>query len=130
MPDISLAGASYRQAMLATASARSIEGAALAKAAADIQRSFDRRDRDHPGYIAALSRNLTLWTHLALDAAHPGNALPVDLRAAVIRLSAFVRAHTLRLQSRDAAVDAGVLLEINRNILAGLAGRAQPGEGS
>jgi len=120
MPDISFARAGYQKSMLATASARSIEANLLAKSVADIKRGYDNRERDHPGYIAALSRNLSLWTQLATDAAHPDNKLPVEMRTAIIRLDAFVRAHTSRLQRRDNAVNAEVLLEINQNLIVGL----------
>lgn len=119
MADISIAGEGYRHAMLATASPRSIESAALAKATADLMTASRRAGADHPGYIAALSKNLTLWTLFAADAGHPLNALPVELRAAIIRLAAFVRKQTLLLQRGDLA-DIESLLEINRNVLAGL----------
>ncbi len=107
--------------MLATASPRSIEGAALAKASADLKAASARISDDHPGYIAALSRNLTLWTRFAADAADSRNGLPVELRAGVIRLAAFVRHHTMRLQRGDPA-EISVLLEINKNIAEGLRG--------
>ncbi len=106
--------------MLATASPRSIEGAALSRAAADIKAASARIIADHPGYIAALSRNLTLWTRFAADAADPRNGLPLELRADVIRLAAFVRHQTLRLQRGEEA-ELDVLLDINKNIAAGLA---------
>jgi len=126
MPDVSDAIAGYRQAMRATACPRAIEGAALLKAATDIQSAAIRAEADYPGYIAALSRNLTLWTILAADAAHPDNALPADLRGAIIRLAAYVRVQTLRLQQSRAGAGADALVEINRNIAEGLGRHARP----
>jgi flagellar protein FlaF len=119
MADVSLASKGYQSSMLATASPRSIEGAALSRAAADIRAASARIGADHPGYIAALSRNLTLWTRFAADAADARNGLPLELRAGVIRLAAFVRHQTLRLQRGEPA-EIDVLLEINKNIAAGL----------
>ncbi|MDZ7628428.1 MAG: flagellar biosynthesis regulator FlaF [Parvularculaceae bacterium] len=119
MADTSLASQGYRNAMLATASPRSIEGAALSRAAADIKAASARIGADHPGYIAALSRNLTLWTRFAADAADSRNGLPPELRAEVIRLATFVRNQTLRLQRGEPA-EIDVLLEINKNVAAGL----------
>ncbi len=106
--------------MLATACPRSIESAALARAAAELQNASARADTDYPAFIEALSRNLTLWTLLATDAARPGNLLPLELRRAVIRLAAFVRVQTLRLQRSKVSADVETLVEINRNIAEGL----------
>lgn len=129
MADISTAGEGYRNAMLATANPRFIEAAALSKAAARLKAAAERAGGDHPGYIAALSRNLTLWTLLAADAAHPRNSLPAELRAAIIRLAGFVRRQTLQLQ-RSGGADIDVLLEINANIAAGLHQSAPPPAGA
>ncbi len=121
MANVAVAGEMYRKSMLATASSRAVESAALAKVTAELQSAADRATKDHPAYIAALSKNLALWTLLAADAAHPGNALQVELRASIIRLASFVRRQTLKLQSGGGGEIEG-LLEINRNILIGLQG--------
>lgn len=106
--------------MLATAGPRSIESAALLQTAAQLQAASENAKSDFPAFIAALSRNLTLWTLLAADAARPDNALPQDLRSAVMRLAAFVREQTLRLQRNETGAEVAALIEINRNIAAGL----------
>lgn len=117
----------YWRAMLATANPRSVECAALAKITADLETARGRKASEFPGYVAALSRNLSLWTQFAGDAAHDGNGLPADLRRDVIRLATFVRAHTFLLQSLDSTADDSVLIDINRNILAGLRSVAPAG---
>ncbi|MFN0024048.1 MAG: flagellar biosynthesis regulator FlaF [Parvularculaceae bacterium] len=118
----------YRHAMRATASPRAIEAGAIADATRDLKSGIAGRERDFPAYIAALSRNLGLWTHLAADIIHLDNKLPNELRTQLLRLAAFVRSHTLRLQRQDVAADPNVLIEINQNIIAGL--QAAPAAGT
>lgn len=113
--------------MLATSSPRAIESEALARASVDLRRCYERRDDNYPAYVAALSRNLALWSLLAADAASSGNQLPRVLRAGVIRLAAFVRVETFRLQRSRAETGIAALLEINTNVSAGLRGPAAAG---
>lgn len=127
MPAASSAGAGYQKSMLATSSPRAIESEALARSSADLKRCYETRDRDHPAYVAALSRNLALWSLFAADAASAGNQLPKELRAGVVRLAAFVRLETLRLQRSRAETGIAALLEINANVSAGLRGPAAAG---
>lgn len=127
MPAASSAGAGYQRSMLATSSPRVIESEALARASADIKRCYEKREGDYPAYVAALSRNLALWSLFAADAASSGNQLPKALRAGVIRLAAFVRVETLRLQRSRAEAGIDALLEINANVSAGLRGPAPAG---
>ncbi len=120
MQKASPAQSAYRRATRATASPRAIEAYAIADATRTLKSGITNRERDFPRYIAALSRNLDLWTHLAADIIHLDNKLPNELRTQLVRLAAFVRSHTLRLQRRDVAADPNVLIEINQNIIAGL----------
>lgn len=72
--------------------------------------------------MTALHENRQFWTALAIDLAHPGNALPADLRARLFYLAEFT------LQTTDRAVagtaDAEILAEINTIVMRGLRGEA------
>ena len=127
MPGESHARDLYWRATLATANPRTLECAALAKITAELDAARSRKTTEFPRYVAALSRNLSLWTQFAGDAAHDGNGLPAALRREIIRLATFVRAHTFRLHSRDSIADDSVLIDINRNVLAGLRAGAPGG---
>lgn len=130
MPAAEIAGAKYQRTMLSTSSPRAIESEALARVSAELRRAYGARAENHPAYIAALSRNLALWTQFAADVSSRGNPLPDDLRAGVIRLAAFVRAETLRLQRSRSESGVAALLEINANVSAGLRQSQGKGGGS
>lgn len=76
--------------------------------------------QDYPAYVAALSKNLALWTLFAADAGSDHNPLPLKLRAGIVQIAAFVRAETLRLQRSQSETGIAALVEINANISAGL----------
>ncbi len=115
-----LAGAKYQQTMLSTSSPRAIESEALSRISAELSRTYGKREENYPAYVTALSRNLALWTQFAADVSSPGNPLPDEIRAGVIRLAAFVRADTFRLQRSRSESGIAALLEINVNVAAGL----------
>lgn len=72
----------------------------------------------------ALHENRELWTVLALDLAHPDNALPGELRARLIGLAGFTLRTTERVLFGNG--EAGVLVEINMAVLRGLRGVEGP----
>lgn len=118
------ARARYEKSMLATSSPRAIEHEALARISAEIKRTHANRQAEFPAYVAALSKNLALWTQFAADSADPTNPLPESLRAAIIKIYAYVQRETLRLQRSHAEGGIEALLEINGNVCAGLRGKS------
>lgn len=72
--------------------------------------------------IDALDWNRRLWSALATDCSDPGNALPAQARAQIISLSLFVSRHSSAIMRREEDFD--TLIEINRMMMQGLAGRA------
>ncbi|MEM7728182.1 MAG: flagellar biosynthesis regulator FlaF [Pseudomonadota bacterium] len=76
-----------------------------------------------PTAAETLSENLKLWDTLTLDLIHPENQTADDLKAQLIGLAKFVRAHTIGLYGGNGTVD--VLVDINTAVLKGLLG--QPG---
>lgn len=73
--------------------------------------------------IRALDWNRRLWAVLANDCAKPENRLPEALRARIISLSLWVNRHTSAVARREAEFD--LLIEVNRTVMQGLAGRPQ-----
>ena len=71
----------------------------------------------------ALAYNRKLWTVLVSAATAPENPLPVALKQNLANLGIFVFGQTLRLMAEPAAEGLGVLININRDLAAGL--RAQ-----
>jgi flagellar protein FlaF len=72
--------------------------------------------------IDALDWNRRLWSALATDCSDPGNTLPPQARAQIISLSLFVSRHSSAIMRRED--DFETLIEINRMMMQGLAGRA------
>jgi flagellar protein FlaF len=69
--------------------------------------------------IDVLDWNRRIWSNLAADCASVDNALPEQVRAAIISLSIFVSKHTsVVMRGKD---DFEVLIDINRTIMQGLA---------
>jgi flagellar biosynthesis activator protein FlaF len=78
--------------------------------------------RPDPGALAhAIHENRRLWRILARDCAQPGNALPAPVRARIISLSIFVERHSSAVMREGADLDA--LIDVNRSMMEGLAGR-------
>lgn len=110
----------YRNTLITTGDAKSVEAAAFANVNSELLKAMGRREADWPGYVAAISRNLKLWTMLSADIMSPGNRLPDETRHLIITLSKFVRARSIEIFKREMDVDAEPLIEINANIAAGL----------
>ena len=77
---------------------------------------------DIPARIDVLDWNRRVWTALSEDCSSPGNGLPAPLRASIISLAIWVARHTSAVIRRQEEIEP--LIEINRNIAAGLSGRA------
>ena len=65
-----------------------------------------------------------MWTLLATDLMSPANALPDDLKARLLQLSKFVQKSSMQILSGEG--DIADLIEVNKPIIAGLAGSANP----
>lgn len=68
----------------------------------------------------AIHRNLQLWSALAVDLLHPGNALPDEVKKSLLYLSEFVRQSSMKILS--GAGELADLIEINRTIMGGMMG--------
>jgi flagellar protein FlaF len=112
----------YEAGTKTTTSSRELEAAALFKAARLLEQcrqDWDAADRDARLH-EALRYNLRLWTLFQAGLAEPELAMPDELRANLLRLSAFVDRRTFELMGNPEAGRLNALIEINRNIALGL----------
>ena len=117
----------YANSKQQTSSPRAIEQQVLSRiTGALIAADRDKQD-DRAGFMRAVSKNLEFWSVIATCVADASNALPPPLRAQIFYLFEFTRAHTARLFDGDPAATTDILVEINRNIIAGLKGEPETG---
>jgi flagellar protein FlaF len=109
----------YRTSQRLGSSARDTEAHALLEAA----RRLDAAVRD-PGnrdvYRSALRLNWRLWTIIQADVSSEGSPLLDEIRQNILSLSVFIDRHTVKALAEPDAARLSVLIEINRNIAAGL----------
>ena len=72
----------------------------------------------------ALDWNRRLWSALATDCSNSANSLPHAVRAHIISLSLWVNRHTSAVMRKEEEFEP--LIDINRMIMQGLSGRAEP----
>ncbi len=99
------------------------EAQALTKAAMLLDKARQSVEHDYAAYATALTFNQTLWTVLQADLSGDGNGLPGGLRDDLLALSLFVDRQTLLALGNPRPKHLDVLIEINRNLARGLAGR-------
>jgi flagellar protein FlaF len=75
---------------------------------------------DIEGYSQALRFNHLLWTIIQADITEPENQLPGEIKANILSLSIFVDKQTTKALRGSDASDLDVLININRNLAAGL----------
>ena len=76
-------------------------------------------------YAKALRFNHLLWTIIQADLTEPDNQLPPEIKANVMSLSIFVDKQTTKALRSSSASDLDVLININRNLAAGLRTNAE-----
>lgn len=113
----------YQKTANRTADPRDIEFRLFAEVTRDLMEAQKSERHEIGKMMAALDKNRRVWSTMALDCAQPGNALPAELRAGIVSLSVFVSKHT-SVASKDRE-EIETLVEINRNIMQGLAAAKQ-----
>jgi flagellar protein FlaF len=107
-----------------TANPRELEADLLLNAAARLQAIRDGwhdKSRELP---AALNYNRKLWSIFVTSATSAENPLPPGVRQNVANLGLFVFNHTLAIMANPRPESLGSLISINRELAAGLLGRA------
>jgi flagellar protein FlaF len=120
----SSAANAYARVATTTASPRDIEAQTLLKAANKLQEAINNNDPLSEQTRQALMYNRKLWTIFLSEAMREGNPQPIDVRQKIANIGVFVLSQTAALQLSPQFDHFKPLIEINRNIAAGLSGRA------
>jgi len=102
---------------------RELEADLLLKAASRLQAIHDAWDRRKAELNEALLYNRKLWSIFLSSVTGPDHPLPAAIRQNVANLGLFVMNRTLSLQSDPRREQLGSLININRELAAGLLGR-------
>lgn len=105
------------------ASPRELEANVLLKAAAQLQAIRDTWDEKKHGLDDALLYNRKIWTIFLTSVTDKDNPLPAEIRQNVANLALFVFKHTIALIAEPRPEKLAVLININRELAAGLLGR-------
>jgi flagellar protein FlaF len=101
----------------------------LLKAAMKLQSVRDRWPESEKDLDEALTYNRKLWTILITAVTREENPLPREIKQNIANLGMFIFNHTMSLLFEPQPQRLGVLVNINREIAAGLRGRgASPQE--
>ena len=90
------------------------------KAAIRMKAVQDQWDTDRSDLDAALAYNRKLWTILSTSATDTESPLPADLQRNIALIAIFIFNRSLDIIMEPKREDLDVLIEINRNIAAGL----------
>lgn len=122
------AALAYQQVGKQTINPRLLEANLLSRAAGQLQRVRDEWDVSRHELGSALAFNRKLWTVFLGSVTGEESTLPKSLRENIANLGLFVMKQTMTIQAEPAPGKLTVLININREIAAGLrAGNGQPG---
>ena len=116
----------YAKTAQATGSPRELEAQLLLRAAAKLQAIKDAGIGEDGEAVSAIRYNRRLWLVFASSIGKPENPLPQQIKLNVANLANFIINHSMKLESdRTGAQERlGVLININREIAAGLRAQA------
>jgi flagellar biosynthesis activator protein FlaF len=103
---------------------RELEADLLLKAASRLQAVHDAWDRTKPEFDHALLYNRKLWSIFLTSVTSSEHPLPVAIRQNVANLGLFVMNQTVAIMRDPQRDQLGSLININRELAAGLLGRA------
>ena len=114
----------YGKVAKQTSSPRELEASLLLKAASRLQAVRDAWGVDRGQIDEALLYNRKLWSIFLTSVTRPDNPLPEQVRQNVANLGVFVMNQTMSLITEPKREKLGTLININRELAAGLTGRA------
>lgn len=114
----------YKTVGAQTVSPRVLEANLLSSAAGKLQRCRDDWDNTRHELTTALMFNRKLWTVFLGSVTGEQSQLPKPLRENIANLGIFVMKQTMNVMSEPEARKLTVLININREIAAGLRERA------
>jgi flagellar protein FlaF len=116
------AAQAYSQTAQKTGHPRELEAQLLMRAAAKLQAVKDATPEADTDVVSAIRYNRRLWLVFANSVGKPENPLPREIKQNVVSLANFIISHSMKLEfdAAHAAERVGVLININREIAAGL----------
>jgi flagellar protein FlaF len=103
---------------------RELEADLLLQAASRLQAIYDSWERGNAGLSDALLYNRKLWSIFLSSVTSADHPLPVAVRQNVANLGLFVMNQTITMMSNPKRESLNSLISINRELAAGLLGRA------
>jgi flagellar biosynthesis activator protein FlaF len=116
----------YQTVAKRTGSPRDLEANLLSKSAVNLQRIRENWDLADAELAAALKFNRKLWNVFVNSATNDQNPLPAPIRQNIANLGIFVLSHTMKLEARPEPSRLDVLININREVAAGLRASTTP----
>ncbi|KZD21725.1 MULTISPECIES: flagellar biosynthesis regulator FlaF [Tardiphaga] len=120
---MSIGAQAYARTAQTTATPRDIEAQALLKAARKLQDVVENWDHTDAGLDDALLFNRKLWSIFVGDAMNDQNPESIEIRQNIANIGIFVLTQCTALQQVRQVEHLQALIDINRNIAAGLSGR-------
>jgi flagellar protein FlaF len=114
----------YARTAQTTSSAREIEAQALLMAAMHLQNAVTNWAKGDTDISSALLFNRKLWSIFLSASTSDENPQTLEVRQNIANIGMFVMTQTMELQVRPDPDRIKPLIEINRNLAAGLSGRA------
>ncbi len=114
------AAQAYQQTATQTASPRDLEAQLLVKSAAKLTYVQENWETEKANLHSVLTYNRRLWSIFLNAVTKEDNPMPKELRENIANLGLFVFNHTLKLSSNPNVENLSVLININREIAAGL----------
>ena len=110
----------YQTVARKTASPRDLEANLLSRSAVNLQRIRDDWESAKGELHGALKFNRKLWNVFCNSSTREDNPLPAPIRQNVANLGLFVLKHSIRVEANPQPVQLDVLININREVAAGL----------
>ena len=110
----------YQTVAKRTGNPRDLEANLLSKSAVNLQRIRENWDLADAELAGALRFNRKLWNVFLNSATREENPLPAPIRQNIANLGLFVLNHTIKLEARPEPSRLDVLININREVAAGL----------
>ncbi|MCB1490692.1 MAG: flagellar biosynthesis regulator FlaF [Rhodobiaceae bacterium] len=114
----------YARTAQATVHPRELEASLLTKAAMRLQALLDAGTTDPSEWRSAIHYNRQLWVIFATSVTSVDNPLPETIKRNVANLSVFIFRKGLEAERKRTAAALKPIIDINREIAAGLRGQA------
>jgi flagellar protein FlaF len=110
----------YSKTSKITMPPRQLEASLLIKSAILLQDLKDNWEPSKQELLTALRYNRRLWTVFISSVAKPDNPLPQEIKNKVASIGAFILSHTIEVEMEPAPEKLVTLININKEIAAGL----------